>query len=134
LIKPLKASCPQWVCKKCGKPRVRIVKQERGELKKSLGANKEQGNVKKGGGSYSPVFKSDVVGWSDCGCGGGFDAGVVLDPFCGRGTVGKVAKQLGLHYILFDAKPEYCELARLYIAEQKYKLIKYQQKLEGIET
>ncbi|GAI88531.1 unnamed protein product, partial [marine sediment metagenome] len=79
-------------------------------------------------------YSGETVGWSDCGCGVGFDSGVVLDPFCGRGTVGKVAKQLGLHYILFDAKPEYCELARLYIGGQKHKLIKYQQKLEGIET
>ena len=55
--------------------------------------------------------------------------GVVLDPFCGRGTVGKVAKNLGLHYILFDIKPEYCELARLYIAGQKYKLHRDQSKL-----
>ncbi|GAI11854.1 unnamed protein product, partial [marine sediment metagenome] len=57
--------------------------------------------------------------------------GVVLDPFCGRGTVGKVAKKLGLHYILFDAKPEYCDLARLYIAGQKYKLHREQSKLEA---
>ena len=60
--------------------------------------------------------------------------GVVLDPFCGRGTVGKVAKRLGLNYILFDIKPEYCELARLYVSGQKRKLIKYQQKLKWSET
>ena len=55
--------------------------------------------------------------------------GVVLDPFAGRGTVGKVAKQQGLHYILFDIKPEYCELARLYISGQKFKIDKDQDKL-----
>jgi len=55
--------------------------------------------------------------------------GVVLDPFCGRGTVGKVAKKLGLHYILFDAKPEYCELAKLYIYGQQRKVHKDDSKL-----
>jgi len=58
--------------------------------------------------------------------------GIVLDPFCGRGTVGKVAKSLGLHYILFDIKPEYCELARLFIGGQKNKIHKNQKKLGGI--
>jgi len=60
--------------------------------------------------------------------------GVVLDPFCGRGTVGKVAKDLGLNYVLFDIKPEYCELACLYVNGQKRKLIKYQNKLDFEET
>ena len=55
--------------------------------------------------------------------------GVVLDPFGGRGTVGKVARELGLNYILFDIKEEYCELARLYIAGQKYKIAKNQERL-----
>ena len=55
--------------------------------------------------------------------------GLVLDPFCGRGTVGRVAKQLGLNYVMFDINPKYCELARLYINGQKRKLIKHQQKL-----
>jgi len=43
--------------------------------------------------------------------------------------VGKVAKDLGLNYILFDIKPEYCELARLFIAGQKNKVHKDQYKL-----
>ena len=57
--------------------------------------------------------------------------GIVLDPFCGRGTTGKVAKELGLHYILFDIKPKYCDLARLYIGGQKRKLFKDQSNLDG---
>lgn len=60
--------------------------------------------------------------------------GVVLDPFCGRGTVGRVAKELGLNYVLFDISPDYCELARLYVNGQKRKLIKYQNKLEFKEN
>lgn len=146
VLKPLKASCPRWVCKKCGKPRERISKKiyesahQRGknythrEGTNSLTSSKA---CKEGGWNELPALRikeTETLGWADCGCNAGFRPGVVLDPFCGRGTVGKVAKSLGLHYILFDAKPEYCELSRLYIAGQKYKLIKYQQKLEGIET
>jgi len=56
--------------------------------------------------------------------------GVVLDPFCGRGTVGRVAKELGLNYVLFDISKDYCELARLYVNGQKRKLIKNQGRLE----
>ena len=56
--------------------------------------------------------------------------GLVLDPFCGRGTVGRVAKELGLNYVLFDISPDYCELARLYVNGQKRKLIKNQGWLE----
>ena len=55
--------------------------------------------------------------------------GVVLDPFCGRGTVGRVAKDLGLNYVLFDLNPDYVELAHLYVNGQKRKLIDYQQRL-----
>ena len=55
--------------------------------------------------------------------------GVVLDPFCGRGTVGRVAKELGLNYVLFDLSPDYVELSRLYVSGQKRKLVKGQSKL-----
>lgn len=36
---------------------------------------------------------------------------VVLDPFMGSGTVGKMAKILGRNYIGIDISKEYCELA-----------------------
>lgn len=144
LIKPLKSSCPRWVCKKCGKARERISKKTYESAHKrgknythrdgttSLTSSKA---VKEGGWNELPALRIkeiETLGWSDCGCNAGFDAGVVLDPFCGRGTVGKVAKQLGLHYILFDVKPEYCEIARLYIGGQKHKLVEYQQKLRSV--
>lgn len=148
--KPLLSSCPREICKKCGKPRTRITKG--GDLVFSEKAHKSKGYTGSRGSKMMNVGNGDLdskaahlkrdgiipgmtrihetVGWSDCGCNAGFEPGVVLDPFCGRGTVGKVAKDLGLHYILFDIKPEYCELARLFIAGQKYKLHKDQSKLK----
>ena len=141
--RPLKASCPKQVCKKCGKPRERISKKiyesahRRGdnythrEGTDSLTSSKA---CKEGGWNELPALRIKEIktlGWTDCGCGEGFDGGVVLDPFCGRGTVGKVAKKLGLHYILFDIKPDYCELSRLYIGGQKYKVPKTQMNLDS---
>ena len=35
---------------------------------------------------------------------------IVLDPFAGSGTVGRVAQSLGRKFILIEQKPEYCNL------------------------
>ena len=136
LLKPLMATCPKEICKKCGKPRTRITKTS--YIKRWNRSSKEkQGNdgkvidgfIHPNYGDFEGLKKVTTVGWTKCKCNAGFESSVVLDPFAGRGTVGKVAKQLGLHYILFDIKPEYCELACLYVGGQKHKLIKYQQRL-----
>jgi site-specific DNA-methyltransferase (cytosine-N4-specific) len=37
---------------------------------------------------------------------------VVLDPFAGSGTTGKVALELGRSALLVELSPDYCELAR----------------------
>jgi site-specific DNA-methyltransferase (adenine-specific) len=37
---------------------------------------------------------------------------LVLDPFGGSGTVGKVAKRTDRNYVLIELNPEYCEIAR----------------------
>jgi DNA modification methylase len=38
--------------------------------------------------------------------------GVVLDPFGGSGTTGRVAEDLGRHWLLFDLSPDYAEIAK----------------------
>jgi len=139
IVKPIKSSCPKEICKKCGKPRTRITKtnttyesgsgksgrRPKGKYKDKDGTGIIGKNLRMG-----PTPHVETIGWSDCGCNAGFNSGVVLDPFGGRGTVGRVAKRLGLNYVIFDIKPEYCELARLYIDGQKTKLIKHQKKLK----
>ena len=46
--------------------------------------------------------------------------GIILDPFCGAGTVGAVAKILGRKFIGIDIKKEYCEMAEKRIAKVGY--------------
>ncbi len=38
--------------------------------------------------------------------------GIVLDPFGGSGTVGRVAEDLGRKWLLFDLSPKYAEIAK----------------------
>jgi len=51
------------------------------------------------------------------------EGGVVLDPFCGSGTVGVVAKEQGKKFIGIDVKHEYCKMAQNRIAKSGYQLI-----------
>ena len=53
-----------------------------------------------------------TVGWSDCGCGEGWDSGVVLDPFVGSGTTMKVAQNLLRSCVAIEVVPSYCEMIR----------------------
>ena len=137
---PLKATLPREVCRKCGKPRERIIEKVKHELTEKYNgkATKDYDSAKAQNPSDTKRRVLDsmrteniTVGWTDCGCNAGFDAGVVLDTFAGRGTVGKWCKENWGRYILFDIKPEYCEMAHLYIGGQKRKLIDGQTKLSN---
>lgn len=57
-----------------------------------------------------------IISWSNVG-------DVVLDPFCGSGTVPKIAKSLGRNYIGVEISPRYCEIARKRLASLTSQLI-----------
>lgn len=63
--------------------------------------------------------KEEFVGYSDCGCGAPFEAGTVLDPFCGSGTTGIVAKKLHRNFIGIELVPKYVEMSRRRIEKVK---------------
>jgi len=63
--------------------------------------------------------KKEFCGWTDCGCGAGFEPGIVLDPFMGSGTTAVVAKKLGRNYIGIELNPKYIEIANKRINETK---------------
>jgi DNA modification methylase len=53
----------------------------------------------------------------------GFPAGgVVLDPFCGSGTVGLVARRLSCDFVGIELNPEYVKLAEKRLAQQTLQL------------
>jgi len=107
----IKVGCPQEICKKCGKPRERIV--ERSEFVRTGGKRvKDTPAVserqKREGTGYHQLF---MVGWTDCGCNAGWEAGVVLDPFLGSGTTALVALKLGRRFVGIEINYDYCLMA-----------------------
>lgn len=111
---PIKAGCPQFVCKKCGKAREKIEKisykiravRSRQEKQFDTGNTKARKNM--------PFMGDKIVeefGYTDCGCKAGFKGGIVLDPFMGSGTTAVVAKKLGRNYVGIELNPKYVEMA-----------------------
>lgn len=117
---PIKAGCPAFICKKCGKARDKIYTQH---LRFESGCGRS-GNIPKGkwkgkeqqvSGDYDvrmgPKLSHSFKRYSDCGCGVGFESGTVLDPFCGAGTTGLVALKQGKEFIGIELNKEYIEIA-----------------------
>jgi len=113
---PIKACCPQWICKKCGIPRMPIFKKIK--LKET---NIKYGGVKhvisewNNNPTYSGkkyVIYDHKVGYTNCGCNAGFDNGIVLDPFIGAGTTAVVARKLGRNFIGIELSRKYIEIAK----------------------
>ena len=61
-------------------------------------------------GAHFATFPEALV--EPCVLAGSRPDDMVLDPFCGSGTVGVVARRLGRHAILVDLNPDYLALAR----------------------
>jgi len=141
--------CPEFVCSKCGAPRVKIYEPSE-EYKKLLNQSwtedtDKDKNLRKEIGFQANTKKvactSDYrpVGYTDCGCGEKFEGGICLDPFGGSGRVGVVAQRLRRRWILIDIKPEYCKMAEKGIVESRQNIVdrgkikKDQKKLSGWE-
>jgi hypothetical protein len=112
----IKASCPEAICVKCGKPRVRIVKTELRQYhpRGSSGWNLQEANPHKGQFEHSPPgWRQEPISesWSDCGCGAGWTPGLTLDPFIGTGTTAVAARKLGRRCIGIDASEDYLKQA-----------------------
>lgn len=119
--KPIKAGCPEEVCKKCGKAKERIIKQERKNTRP--GRNVGQGKSGKDADPNESLHGSDLtkyrqsisyktIGWASCNCNAGFEGGIVLDPFCGAGTALYVAKEMRRRYIGIDIKQKYIDMSK----------------------
>jgi DNA modification methylase len=122
LIEPciLAGTSAKGQCPKCGAAWARVVERERKDRTQfekgdpRYRPNKYNGayeNINgKGDAGYTEVT---TTGWQPtCAC----DAGepvpqIVLDPFSGSGTTGRVAAQHGRQYIGLELNPEYIKLA-----------------------
>jgi len=104
----IKLGCPAQVCKKCGRPRERIVEKITINAQDKRPDRKQIGHPQKQRGGDSVVY---TVGWTDCGCNAGFEPGIVLDPFLGSGTTALVALQMGRRFIGIELNRSYCEMA-----------------------
>ena len=85
--RPLLATCPERLCRSCGKPwqRTKI---------KTLGHLAVQGKLQ-----------------PQCTCSGAWASGIVLDPFMGSGTVGLVAEAHQRRWIGIELNPDFVKLA-----------------------
>ena len=122
------AGCPQQVCKKCGEPRRRILnKTQTTDGRPQIGPRNGTPCADARGGNKCPdgyMTETTTTGWTDCGCGHGFDSGVVLDPFAGAFTTALVAYQNNRHYTIIELSEEYVKLgtARLDAERANYGL------------
>ena len=115
----------QWfrkdVCKKCGKPREKVL-QDTGDRIQQGGYGSKTADHIKASPTSSLRTKSVKVkienGYTDCGCGAGFEPGIVLDPFFGSGTTGLTALKLGRDFIGIEQNDEYIKLAEKRLASE----------------
>ena len=125
---PIKFGCPQQVCKKCGKPIIKIIKTNnpdgitgrRGKPMMTKGIvdlSEERNRIEKGHNS-SVFYSGKIVGYSSCNCNVGFEPGIVLDPFMGSGTTAIVAKKLNRNFIGIELNPEYIKIAETRIKKE----------------
>lgn len=130
IVDCIKASCPKEVCKKCGKPRERIVEKAGGTTGGSWVDHErdiEVGKSRKPDSQMQRAWESGdytckTLGFTDCGCGAGFRRGIVLDPFAGSNTTGMVAYENGRDYVAIELNPEYIEMDRGAKAQKKMAL------------
>lgn len=130
---PIIAGSPKEICKECKKPREAIIKQtpinprphklHKGKSRDAADGKNPQYQVN--GFARSGVefdYKTEKLGYTDCGCNAGWDKGIVLDPFMGSGTTARVAMDLGRDFVGIELNGEYIKLAEKRLAQQVLEL------------
>jgi DNA modification methylase len=125
LVEPciLAGTSERGCCPVCGAGWVRCVEKERTPTRPGLvsatDGTKEHFQAKGSGGNtelrYRNITTTETTGWRSTCTHPHTEAetvpAVVLDPFGGSGTVGKVATRLGRRSILIDLNPDYLKIA-----------------------
>ncbi|MBA7530883.1 hypothetical protein ES705_23094 [subsurface metagenome] len=122
---PIKAGCPEFVCKKCGKARIKIldysdkVNAQWGERKSNPQKFRDKREMPQ------KVIKNvnvKEIGYTDCGCNAGWESGIVLDPFMGAGTSALVALKQRKRFIGIEIKQEYIDMSYKRIARVQQRI------------
>ena len=125
ILKPILSSCPEWICKKCGKARVRIKEKAQrikqhwapGTERKTEIAKGKHGKTSTLVSGYKFTYKT--IGWTDCGCNAGWRAGIILDPFAGSGTTLAMARKYNRQYIGYELNPKYLKFINKRLEAEK---------------
>ena len=131
LVEPcIKAGTSQeGCCPACGKPWLRVREPDTGGVKgkgwhdhvrdAESGQRDSVLSGRMGEDIPEPFRLGATISWVQaCACPGENPVPcVVLDPFCGSGTTGHVARYLGRRFVGIDIKAEYLEIAKKRITE-----------------
>ena len=134
---PIKAGCPEFVCKKCGKARVKIydsrknyhyLRTDTGKFRNKALIDKKGKSALQSGKDYGKRYKEGYVreyqfkGYTDCHCNAGFESGIVLDPFMGAGTTALVALKQRKRFVGIEIKESYIDMAKRRIAKVQQRI------------
>ena len=104
------AGCPESVCKKCGVPRQRIVQTKSTPTKREQYGEQPSGNGHQSSTGWVAPERTEM-GFTDCGCEAGWEAGIVYDPFGGTATTAVTSHQLGRRWICSELQPKYVDIS-----------------------
>jgi len=118
----IKAATPEvGCCSKCGAPWTPVVKkgftEHGGKTKSSYPEGttaKRLAMLRQSAREQGVEYQNtnETTSWRQtCSCNADKVPSLVLDPFAGSGTTGKVAKQLGRRCVMYELSEEYCRLA-----------------------
>ncbi|MEE9215635.1 MAG: site-specific DNA-methyltransferase [Thermodesulfobacteriota bacterium] len=133
---PILATCPQYICKRCSQPRKRIPMSKEAKglenftlagLRKLFGFLGDDADFCLSCGTEitNGIVCDTCNKWLErkevppeyeqCSCNAGWNRGIIFDPFMGRGTVAKVAMDLGRDWLGIDLGEDYIKLANKYL-------------------
>ena len=115
--RPLLATCPELICRRCGTPfkrHARIRHEERGRPR----APRRETHVLRYSRNYQVIRERGPL-LPGCSCGAPPRPGVVLDPFFGAGTVALVAERHGRDWLGIELNPAYAKLAEQRLASDR---------------
>ena len=107
---PIMATCPEKICKVCGKIREKITEQVDARIQKPRKFNKAGNSDRNDTGRVYVEKDTKVIGYTSCGH-NDYEPGIVLDPFCGSGTALQVAQRLGRNYLGIELNKDYIKIS-----------------------